>query len=281
MKKLLFPVDFSKSCVGATKQVEFFANHFDAETMLLHAVGTRERSASRRELTAAETKLRQFLAEELPNLAGQLICVPGDPATAIVEAGNSWNPDLVMMPTRGSGDYRRHLIGSVTAKVLHDLNCPVWTSIHAETVRTDAVACRRILCAADLTERSPHILEWATWLAGEYQATLGVVHAMAALEPSFVSRHLDPALGDLGSAYERYVSESTEKELSTLNAKVGSSAELFIAPGSPVTVVPDVAVRFNADLVIIGRRRGGAVAHDTFHDVSALVRDMPCPVISI
>jgi nucleotide-binding universal stress UspA family protein len=256
LKKLLFPVDFSSSCVGAARHVNFFASHFAAETMLLHAVGTRERPASGREVAAAQKKLKHFLADELPNLTAQLMCVAGDAATAIVEAGDSWHPDLVMMPTRGRGDYRRHLLGSVTAKVLHDLSCPIWTSIHAETVpAVEALACRRILCAVDLTEHSFPILEWAIWLAGEYRASLGVVHAMAALQSLLVPKHLDPALGDLGSAYERYVREHTEKELSALRAKVDPSAEVFIEPGSPVSVVPNIAVRFEADLVIIGGER--------------------------
>jgi hypothetical protein len=43
--------------------------------------------------------------------------------------------DLIMMPTYGMGSFRRHLIGSVTAKVLHDVACPVWTAAHVETQR--------------------------------------------------------------------------------------------------------------------------------------------------
>ncbi len=35
--------------------------------------------------------------------------------------------DLIMMPTHGGRHFRSLLIGSVTAKVLHDVRCPVWT----------------------------------------------------------------------------------------------------------------------------------------------------------
>ena len=36
------------------------------------------------------------------------------------------------MPTHGFGPLRRFLLGSVAAKVLHDAQCPVWTSVHTD-----------------------------------------------------------------------------------------------------------------------------------------------------
>jgi hypothetical protein len=35
--------------------------------------------------------------------------------------------DMVIMPAREVEPVRRFLLGSVTAKVLHDVDCPVWT----------------------------------------------------------------------------------------------------------------------------------------------------------
>ncbi len=215
-------------------------------------------------------------------MKAEQVCVPGDPSIAIVELGTSWKPDLVMMPTRGRGDYRPHLLGSVTAKVLHDLNCPVWTSIHAENIpAVHASGYRQILCAVDLTEHSAEVLEWASWLTGACGATLGVVHAMASIAPSPTPTHIDPALGDIGSAYERYVCERTQESIDALRTQAKCDAEIFVHAGAPSAVVPDVAARFNADLAIIGRRKTEAVAHDAFHEAAALIRQMPCPVISI
>jgi hypothetical protein len=48
-----------------------------------------------------------------------------------VEFAANHHVDLVMMPTHGVGTFRSFLVGSVTAKVLHDANCPVWTAAHA------------------------------------------------------------------------------------------------------------------------------------------------------
>ena len=55
----------------------------------------------------------------------------GDPATAINEYAEAHKVSLIIMPTHGYGTFRRLLLGSVTAKVLHDAKIPVWTAAHA------------------------------------------------------------------------------------------------------------------------------------------------------
>ena len=56
------------------------------------------------------------------------------------------------MPTHGYGPFRRFLLGSVTAKVLHDVDCPVWTGPHLEQA-PQWKSVRRVACALDL---GPH-----------------------------------------------------------------------------------------------------------------------------
>ena len=59
-----------------------------------------------------------------------------------------------MMLTHDYGPFRRFLLGSVTAKILHDAACPVWTSAHLETwpVAGD-VGIRKVLGAVDFGPR--------------------------------------------------------------------------------------------------------------------------------
>jgi hypothetical protein len=49
------------------------------------------------------------------------MAILGDPAHAITDFVASNKVDLVMMPTHGYGPFRQLLLGSVTAKVLHDV----------------------------------------------------------------------------------------------------------------------------------------------------------------
>jgi nucleotide-binding universal stress UspA family protein len=276
IKKILFPVDFSDSSVGAARHVEALAGQFEAEIMLLHAVGMGEHTLAEERMPAEKAQLDAFLASELKYFTTHRVCViADDPARAIAEAAQSWGPDLVMMPTHGFGFFRRHLLGSVTTKTLHDVACPVWTDIHAEfTPPLEEIHCRRILCSVDLGECSRSILEWAAWLAGEYQATLGIVHATA------VADVLD-AGWQLRDELARYILEQAKTRIAALQMEAGTSAEVFIDAGKPSAVVPLVAGQFNADLLVIGRHRSAGLIGDLFQSALPILGGSPCPVISI
>jgi nucleotide-binding universal stress UspA family protein len=226
-------------------------------------------------LPRRQTQLDSFLVDELKYFTTQRLCVIGDPSSGIVDAARRWSPDLVMMPTHGLGVFRRLLLGSVTAKVLHDLDCPVWTGVHsAAAPLLEKIHCRRILCAVDLTERSRMILDWASSLAGEYQAVLGIAHATAELPPAYYGMSLE-------KEYAQSVSEQTKRRVEILQTAAGTAGPVFVNSGDPAEVVACAAKDFDADLVVIGRHSGKGIAGHLRHNAYAIVRNSPCPVISI
>jgi nucleotide-binding universal stress UspA family protein len=275
IKKILFPVDFSHSCVATARYVECFAGRFEAEVMMLHVVGMGEHNLAAELLPGRQAELDAFLTDEFKYFPPQRICVTGDPATEILKAAFNWRPDLVMMPTHGLGAFRRLLLGSVTAKALHDLGCPVWTGAHLEvTPLLEEIHLRRILCALDLRERSGWVLEWAAWLAGQCQATLGIVNVSAPLPSEYYG-------WDLEKEFEDSVAAEAEKEIEKLQAKAGSSGQVIVTPGYPATVIAKTVRDFGADLLVMGRHSATGIAGYLRHSAYAILRDSPCPVISI
>jgi nucleotide-binding universal stress UspA family protein len=270
--KILFPVDFSRSCVSVARYVEALAGQFEAEIMLLHVVGpgAGELTLPEELLPMRQAQLNAFLADELKYFSTQRVCVTGtEPAPEIVAAALRWRPDLVMMPTHGLGVFQRFFFGSVAANLLRDLDCPVWTSVHSEVaLPLEDIHCRRILCALDLTARSPSVLAWAAALAAEYEAVLGIVHATAEMPLAYTSVSLEKDL-------TRSVSEQAKKEIESLQQTAGTAVRVFIDSGDPPTVIAGAAKEFNADLLVIGRHESGS------GDAYAILRDSPCPVISI
>jgi len=287
IKRILFPVDFSDSCVGAARYVTSIASHFNAEIMLLHVVTVGEQNVSAELMPGTEARLDAFGESELKPFTTHQVCVTGDPALAIAELARSWNPDLAILPTHGLGYFRRHLFGSVTAKALHDLQCPVWTSVHAEKAPTvEEIRCQRILCAVDLSERSESIIAWAAWLAREYQASLGIVHATARVDLA-AAENLEST--NLEKQFQRFVSEEAKKKIDMLQAQSGIESRLFINSGNPIEVIARASRDFDTDLLVIGRHGDRGLSgsptqkRDGHHVINAyaIMRESPCPVISI
>ena len=275
IKKILFPVDFSAQCVGAARHVEALAGWFQAEVMLLHVVGNGTNTLAEELKPRSQVQLDGFLAEEFKYFTTQRVCVVGDPAEKIIEIAGSWSPDLVMMPTQGLGFFRSFLLGSVTAKVLHDVECPVWTGIHEEDAPPlEKITWSKVLCAIDLGDRSPDVLAWAAFLAREHQAELRILHATPALEAAAAGRYLD-------EEFAASLAAEAKSRIVAIEAAVGTNATIQIARGNPRTAVTCAAKDFSADLLVIGRQNSAGIAGHLRHNAYAIIRASPCPVISI
>jgi nucleotide-binding universal stress UspA family protein len=72
-----------------------------------------------------EKRLRDFAAELFPGQHVESIVENGDAGNVIHKVAQHQGADLEMLPTYGLGPVRRFLLGSVTAKVLHDISTPV------------------------------------------------------------------------------------------------------------------------------------------------------------
>src|SRR3954454_10922410 len=90
--------------------------------------------------------------------------------------------DLITMPTHGYGPFRAALLGSVTAKVIHDTRSPVWTSVHAEKIHNPPYPYRLIVCAVADLEASIPVIQRAGEIAGAFESSLVLVHAVPSSE---------------------------------------------------------------------------------------------------
>ena len=83
------------------------------------------------------------LGPELDGLTIQRKLVKGDAALEIVQTAQEEKADLIMMPSH-SFTFYQFLLGSVTAKVLHGTECPVWTGPHVQESPAQKFAIRNV-----------------------------------------------------------------------------------------------------------------------------------------
>jgi nucleotide-binding universal stress UspA family protein len=281
---MLVPVDFSERCLGMMPYVRVIAKCHKAEVILLHVLNPiyaiPETGVSAPALVpvprwvfAEKTKdLEKFATSELRGLPVRRLVYEGIPEIQIAALTKEEDVQLVVIPTHGYGVVRRYLIGSVAAKILNDVSCPVLTGAHLEKQEPLAdVKLLNIVCAIDLSPHSGDTLAWADRFAKDFEARLSLVHVIPRIRPSlyvtFTSR--------LKQEWE----EIARKDVEKLQAEVDAhSVGICIQEGDVAHEVCSFANSIGADLLIIGRSpHEGRLRTNAY----PIIRQASCPVLSV
>jgi nucleotide-binding universal stress UspA family protein len=286
ISRILAPIAFSARCEGAVQYAEALACHFHSELTLLHVVMPLQSYAlpdamavapemMDEALAAAKTQLDQFMGDGLKGINVKREVVEGDPATEIVGYAKGGDFDLIVMPTHGYGPFRRFLLGSVTAKVLHDAHCAVWTGPHLEEAPPyPAIGFHKVLCAVDLGPDSRAVLQWGAEFAREYGADLAVVHAIPNSTISLGGVYFDPE-------WSTQVKNETRDRIGFLLEELGVRGEILVTTGDPSSAVRETVAGWSANLLVIGRGSTAGMLGRLRTHAYAILRESPCPVAAI
>lgn len=285
VSKILFPVDFSQNCDVAATHVSGLARSTGAEVILLYAIEplppafadvdpaafavppVRTKESFAKELSA-------YLTDRFQSIKVSRLIATGDAACVITRTAKNENVDLIAMPSHGLSPFRRFLLGSVTAKVLHDSNCPVWTSAHRDVSHHSNFGVDKVLCAIDLAAHSLETLEYARNFAKQTGANIELLHIVPGTDGG-IEKYLD-------LEFRETLAREAEAQLAALQAEAGTSYPARVISGELGHVIHDVTQSLDADLLIIGRGhvREGAFGRLQSHSY-VLIRESCCPVISV
>jgi nucleotide-binding universal stress UspA family protein len=285
IQNILFPVDFSPSCIAMAAYVKRAAAIFGARVSLVHVFNlyshdgfqlfVRPLSEVAEEQQAlARDRLNSFLEIEFPLAECPRIVLSGDTATQVTQLARTNGFDLIIMPTHADL-FRRTLLGSTTAKVLNDADCPVLTTQHAETISPRQLEHREWICAVGLETDSERVLRYASQAAEAVHANLTLVYVIAARGPEL------PVQLDLEERLQSSQREAASRRIEELQSAAGSHAHVSIAIGPIKDMLTEAARRLRADVLVIGRSpQSGMLGR--LRDLSyAVARDAPCPVLSV
>ena len=285
IQNILFPVDFSPSCVAMAAFVKRAAAMFSAKVTLVHAFDLYSHDAfqlyvrslaevAEEQQNLARDKLDSFLNSEFPVGECPRVLVSGVAATQITQLARTNGFDLIIMPTH-AGLFRRALLGSTTAKVLNHADCPVLTTQHAETISPRQMEHREWACSIGLNADSERVLRYASQAAEAVHANLTLVHVIPASGPDL------PVQLDLEERVQSSKREAASRRIAALQNSAGSHALVSIAIGPIKDMLTEEARRLRADVLVIGRSPQSGVL-GRLRDLSyAIARDAPCPVLSV
>jgi nucleotide-binding universal stress UspA family protein len=282
-RTILFPVDYSASCKAMVPYVRDMTAHFSAQLTLLHAYGSGASAYSGAGLfdpnwpdrvhAYEKNRIEEFAQAEFPDFHADALIHEGEAAAVIHSAVQHQGTDLVMLPTHGAGPIRRMLIGSVTAKVLHDVSAAVWTVVEPVlSAGQPILPCKTIVCAVDDSDESEAVLRAAAFLADSFHASLYLVRGVAtpplAAEVDFTALRLE-------------LLNAAESNLRELKTKLGIDAPQMVTDRSIIDAVHEEAIQRKAGLVVVGRGQAQAHFGRFWSLLYPIVREAPCPVLSI
>jgi nucleotide-binding universal stress UspA family protein len=262
LTKILVPIALSPSCAWAAQYSAQLASRFGSKLLFLH-VGNCLRET-----------VEALLGQAVKDTSYEITICQGDPADAIVQFASETSPSLIVMPTHSHGRFRRFLLGSVTAKVLHDVECPVLTGVHHETAPLSTGSnIRQILCAVDTDGGFVPVIKGTLAFARLFDATLTVVHAIPAADETSDNR------GEI--EMRKFLFRLAEERLAQLKREAEVDVTISLVGGAVYTVIREAALRTGAEVVVIGRGRTQRELGRLRTQAYSIIRHSPCPVLSI
>ncbi len=288
IKSILVPVDFSDQSSVAAHHAVGLAKHFDAALVFAHVIEAppdeyrayslgHAFEVSSDFLEAMKTKLDSFAGAAAGEQMWTAVVLEGDTAHQLKLLADREGIDLVVLATHGRGPFRRFLVGSKTAKLIHDLECPVLTGAHLEDSRPFRPGpFRTVACALGLreVEHSERVLRWAADFATEWSAALHVIHVPPAIEWG-AGDWFPPDTKEL-------VQKASRERLGSLIEKVGcTDAQMHVEGIDPIEYVNQVVKDTDSDVLITGRSVGHGLLGGVRTNAYAMIREAGCPVISV
>ncbi|HWB87200.1 MAG TPA: universal stress protein [Bryobacteraceae bacterium] len=282
-RKILFPVDYSEPCQAIVPYVKEMVRRFSADLTLVHAYGGDALAYSSllpinpemaNEARAfEEQRLRDFAQRTFPGQHVETFAELGEAGWVVHNIVQHQGTDLVMLATHGRGPVRRFLLGSVTAKVLHDVGAAVWTGTGtALTNHAPRIPYKSVVCALDDSDEAEAVLRAAASFACEYQANLWLVQAI----------EMPPATLEIDfSIYRKDLADAADFGLRELKGRLNINAPHTVIDGTVADALREEVVRRQADLIITGRGRAQSTFGRMWSHVYPIVRESPCPVLSI
>jgi nucleotide-binding universal stress UspA family protein len=273
MKTILVPLDGSALAEQVLPSVQMLAPILGARAHLLRVVSEAERyslliydEGGERFATQRERQLHSwemlrqqaesYLAPLAQRLRGAGIETsfevhPGAPAEIIVQAAEREQADLIAMASHGYSGIKRWALGSVTDKVVHATDVPVFVVRGTEAAPEGERSLKRILVPLDGSALAQQALPLAAKLAANTRAELVL---LTVATPPILDA---PELMSSSSRYDDMLVGLQDRIMTELGGLADElrQQDVRVTPvavnGFPADMIIDVAERRQADLIVM------------------------------
>jgi nucleotide-binding universal stress UspA family protein len=297
-RNILLPTDFSPNARAALKYAAAFARNDDGRLVVFNVQGSKvpEDLLNLPDIAFAEqgnywllqvrSDAKNLLADPfLDNLQVEAAFVEGEPATEIARAAIDQEIDLITVVTRGRKRLSRAFGGSIAEEIVAESPCAVLAIrppqrdfVHHHQGQTQ-IHLKRILLATNFRPSSVAATLLATQISSHMAAELHAVYVIGDYFEQISAMFPEGGLAAL-TRLRSYVVE----RMAHLARADGSRALTHVAEGRPYEEIVRLAVKIEADLIVIGT----AVHNSLFggtpvlgSEIERVIRNAPCPVLCV
>jgi len=288
IRKVLVPVDFSPPSTLAVNHGIALARKFRAKLMLLHVVespsalyalpGEAEKHQAQRKEQAEKMLPALVSPEDQDDLDAEFFVRSGDIADVIEAVVYQERADVVVMGAHGRGLFGRLFIGSIAQGLLRELGVPILTVCHVSR----PFEFKRILFATDFGPDSDRAFEFALDMAAKAGSDLVVAHTIdkrpeVTYETPEVHQLFDEERAQaLKQTHEKFA------EFEHQATRRGVAAACVLAEGDAAHSIVRIADENEADFIILGMRKMGAMARALLGvTAEPVIRNAHVPVLSV
>ena len=281
LNRILYATDFSEASLAALPLVSTIARRYGARvfvanvwTPLPYTLVSPEAAAVLQDKDERETrsKAQQLLhTKELAGLSATAIVKSGVPSQELIRLVREQNIDLAILGTHGRTGWKHLLMGSVAEELFRNLPCPVLTVGPNVSKRSmEETQVKHILFPTDLSDASRSVFPYLVSLAGEYEASLTLLHIL----PAETATNPDA----------RALAEPLRQEMKSIFAShidARCPAEFIVDFGDTAERILAHAQTGNVDLIGMGVRQAGEVTTHFRNTVTyRVVLQAHCPVLT-
>lgn len=283
-ERILIPYDGSDGANAVLHHAGEIAHRSNATVQVLYVADTTRDSVTVVDGEVVDALVRQ--GNDIVDEAGETLetlgveystdVVQGNPAPTIADYATEYDYDLVVMATHGREGLSRHVLGSVSEKVVRLSSVPVLTA-RLQPDEQLVYPYEHILVPTDGSTAARSAATQAFSLAASLGAT---VHVLSVVDDSVLD--LDIRETDLKHDSEAAATDAVEEILAEAGDYDGVETVTHIEDGTPVDAIREYITAHQTDAVVMGTTGNrttedillGSVAEQT-------VRTAPVPVITV
>jgi nucleotide-binding universal stress UspA family protein len=299
-RHILVATDFSESSRRALCDALALAMENNAQLSVVHVLhpdrhyGALENPPELDlERMAAERQIKALVDELGPEQKIETTLVKHGPVAEQVAAMIEEKAiDLLVIGTRGRGGFQKLALGSVAEELLRVAPCPVMTIGPKADIAaiTHGPGFHRILFATDFGKGSAKALPLALALARAQQAKLILLHMIPPMPATSASLSAYAPAVAAADVLQEWDGTSRKRSLQQLRACLPAETGLkqdpdyvvgtdFLAEG-----ILTASGKFKVDLIVMGANQSASAriaAHNPWAAVHEVVRNAPCPVLTV